>query len=162
MLIKLYKSTILPVIEYGSVLYDNMSLNLSSKVENIHRRAAIICTGTVPRTETHKLLFDIGWTTLKNRRSKSKLVSFYKIYVNTSPLYLNSDLHAIIPTRSTRETRNSQTGKLGLPFCRTTKFKNLFLPSSLNLWNNLKIDIRQMDSLNKFKKFLNSKFEVDD
>ena len=71
-------------------------------------------------------------------------------------------MHAIIPTRSTRETRNSQTGKLGLPFCRTTKFKNSFLPSSLNLWNNLKIDTRQMESLNKLKKFLNSKFEVDD
>ena len=59
-LIKLYKSTILPVIEYGSVLYDDMSLNLSSKVKNIHRRAAIICTGAMPRTETHKLLSDIG------------------------------------------------------------------------------------------------------
>ena len=148
-LIKLYKSTILPVIEYGSVLYDDMSLNLSSEIENIHRRAAIICTGAMPRTETHKLLFDIGWTTLKNRRSKFKLMFFYKIYVNASPLYLNTDLHAVISTRSTRETRNSQTGKLGIPFCRTTKFKNSFLPSSLNLWNNLNIDIRLMDSLNK-------------
>ena len=51
-----------------------------------------------------------------------------------------------------------------MPFGRTTKFENnsFRMPSSLNLWNNLKIYIRLMDSLNKLKKFLNSKFEVDD
>jgi hypothetical protein len=61
LLIKLYKSMILPVIEYGSVLYDDMCLNVNSKSENIiHMRAAIICTGAMPCTETHKFLFDIG------------------------------------------------------------------------------------------------------
>ena len=81
MLVKLYKSTILPLVEYGSVIYDDMSLGLSSMLENIQRRAAMICTGAISCTETQKLLADVGWTSLKERRTKFKLIYFYKIYV---------------------------------------------------------------------------------
>ena len=59
-LIRLYKSMILPVIDYGSVVYDSLSLQQINKIENLQRRAAIICSGAHPRTETNKLLSDLG------------------------------------------------------------------------------------------------------
>ena len=86
-LIKLYKSMILPIIDYGSVIYDNLPLILINKLDNIHRRAAIICSGAQLRTETSKLLEDLGWTRLQVRRTYLKRIQFYKIYVNASPRY---------------------------------------------------------------------------
>ena len=59
-LIKLYKTMILLIMDYGSVIYDNLPLIRINKLDNIHRRAAIICSGAQPRTETSKLLEDLG------------------------------------------------------------------------------------------------------
>ena len=52
-------------------------------------------------------------------------------------------------------------GMLNIPFCRTSKFQNSFFPSTISIWNKLITDIRLYDSLNKFTKFLTTKFEID-
>ena len=51
-LIKLYFSMIRPIIEYGSILYDNLTLSDEHRLENLQRRAALICTGALPRSES--------------------------------------------------------------------------------------------------------------
>ena len=52
----LYLSMVRPVLEYGNVIYDSMSLSLGQSLEKIQRRAAIICTGAYRHTETQTLL----------------------------------------------------------------------------------------------------------
>ena len=107
-LIKLYKSMVMPIIEYGCVLYDDINAQLSNKLENIQRRAAVICSGALPRTETKRLLNDLGWISLKDRRSKFKLLYLYRIYVQGIPSYLNIDLHLLMGKQKVRETRQSE------------------------------------------------------
>ena len=36
---------ILPIIEYGSLIYDNASQSDLNRLDSLHRRAGIICTG---------------------------------------------------------------------------------------------------------------------
>ena len=48
-------------------------------LEKVQRRAANICTGAMKRTETVKVLQELGWETLKSRRTKAKLILLYKI-----------------------------------------------------------------------------------
>ena len=86
---------------------------------------------------------------------------FYKIYVNANPIHLNADLHALLPNWGFWQMRSSKVGMLNIPFCRTSKFKNSFFPSTISIWNKLITDIRLYDSLNKFNKFLATKFEID-
>lgn len=152
---------ILPVIDYGSVVYDSISIYQNNKLENLQRRAAIICSGAHFRTETNKLLGDLGWVHLKDRRNYLKRVYFYKIYVNASPPYLNDVLRNLVRNPKLRETRSSNTGKLYNPKCRKAKFRASFFPSSIADWNNLSVDLVRIDSLNKLKKFLNEKFVFD-
>ena len=66
--IDVYKTMIRPVLEYGSVLYDNCSTNDSLKLESCQRTAALICTGAMKRTETILLLEHLGWDSLHDRR----------------------------------------------------------------------------------------------
>jgi len=164
-LTKLYKSMVLPMIDYGSVIYDDMSKCLNNKMERIHRRAGIICSGANPRTETVKLLADLNWRPLKTRRDRFKLLYFYRIHVNSSPLYLNVDLRDLTNracSETTRVTRFSLSGSLTMPYCRTSKFRKSFFPSTLSLWNDLKLNNTDIDSLSKFKKFLHYKFDLDE
>ena len=66
--IDIYKTMIRPVLEYGSVLFDNCSVCDSLKIESCQRTATLICTGATRRTET-KLLFEyLGWDSLEDRR----------------------------------------------------------------------------------------------
>ena len=74
------------MVEYGSVLYDDMSLGLSNMIGNIQPRVAMMCTGAISCTETQKLLANVGWTSLKERRPIFKLIYFHKIYVNANPI----------------------------------------------------------------------------
>ena len=140
-LIRLYKSMILPVIDYGSVVYDSLSLQQINKIENLQRRAAIICSGAHPRTETNKLLSDLGWMQLKDRRIYFKRTYFYKIFVNASPPYLNADLMDLIRNPKVRETRSSNEGKLYQPKWKKTKYKASFFPSAIVDWNGLSVDL---------------------
>ena len=63
-----YKSAIRPLIEYASVIFDNYSNNDNLRLENVQRRAALLCTGAMKRTETVKLLSDLNWETVQSRR----------------------------------------------------------------------------------------------
>ena len=130
-LIKLYKSMILLVIDYGSVVYDSLSRQQNNKIENLQRRAAIICSGAHPRTETNKLLGDLGWMHLKDRRLYLKRTYFYKIFVNASPPYLNADLMDLVRNPKVRETRRSNEGKLYQPKWKKAKYRASFSPQLL-------------------------------
>ena len=103
----------------------------------------------------------MGWESLKDRRIKGKLCLFYKIKNNLTLSYLLNDLNNYYVGASTRNTRTSNTAGFKLPFCRTEKFKNSYFPATIKIWNNLSLNTRCLDSLNKFKKFLNNKFEED-
>ena len=76
---KLYLCWIRPIIEYCSVCYDNLSIYDINQLEKLQRRAAVMCTGALSRTETVKILADLGWPLLSSRRKHSKLILMYKI-----------------------------------------------------------------------------------
>ena len=58
----LYKTIIKPVLEYGSVVYDNLTKQEAQKLEAVQRAAAVLCTGANIRTKTHILLSETKWT----------------------------------------------------------------------------------------------------
>ena len=53
-------------------------------------------------------------------------------------------------------TRYSQS--IRVPRCKTSLFKNYFLPSTIRHWNGLDIDVRNSNSLNIFKSKLKLHF----
>jgi hypothetical protein len=64
-----------PIIEYGNIIYDNINISQSQQLEQIQRRAALICTGAYRHTEHRILLEELGWNTLKERRKQHRLIT---------------------------------------------------------------------------------------
>ncbi len=56
----LYKALVLPVIEYGSILYDNCSFMLSQRLERLHRQAAVVVTRSFRNSSYVRLLEELG------------------------------------------------------------------------------------------------------
>ena len=48
----LYKTTILPILEYCDIIYDNCTVRESAALEQVQRRAALVCTSAYEHTRT--------------------------------------------------------------------------------------------------------------
>ena len=68
-----------PILEFGCVLFDSCSRELSDLLEGLQYESARICTGAMKFTSNDRLLAEIGWEALHTRRKFNKLVLLYKI-----------------------------------------------------------------------------------
>ena len=85
--------------------------------------AARICTGAMRQTNADKILTEVVWERIECRRKWYKLIICFN-YKYSGPI---------------------------VPRCRTSLFKNSFLPSTIRHRNGLDIDMRNSNSLNIFK-----------
>ncbi len=145
----LYKTLIRPILEYGCVIFDGMTENLSNRLENIQRQAGLVCTGAFRNTSTHALLHETGWDTLANRRKYYKLILMYKILNNKTPAYLKD----LIPMRTGERTGYNlrNPNRITLVRCNKTGFLRSFIPSSVREWNALSNDLKGIAQLSTFK-----------
>lgn len=148
-LCSLYTNMVLPIIEYCDVIYDNCSMKDSLALENVQRRAALMCTGAYRHTSNDSLLAELGWQPLRIRRQTHKLYLFYKIMNQLTPEYLRY----IIPHQRPDNygLRSTSNATLTIPFSRLSSTRNAYTHSTVKLWNTLPHDIRSVDSLNSFK-----------
>jgi len=144
----IYTSFIRPILEYGSVLFDNCTTAMSDMMENVQRQAALTITGAYTNTKHACLLKELGLSLLCHRRTVSKVILIYKMIYNLTPKYLKSLLPQEEPTRY--HTRNS--GNIRLPKISKNYFLKSFIPSSIRLWNSLENSLRNITDIDEFKK----------
>lgn len=154
----IYLTFIRPTLEYGDVIWDNCTQHEKQELEKIQTEAARIATGTTKLISISALYDETKWETLDTRRSKHKLVLFYKMFNNISPAYLSSLVPPSVSSLSTYNLRNDQN--LQTIDSRTSYYYTSFLPSTVRDWNNLSLDTRNSDSINSFKRSLNTGMEV--
>ena len=87
---------ILPLLDYFDVTYDSCTMYESDKLDNLQRKASLLCTGAFRITSNEILLKELGWPKLTNRRTSHRLVLFYKILNDLTPQYLKH-LCTLIP-----------------------------------------------------------------
>ena len=149
----IYISFIRPVLEYADVLWDNCTQQEKQELEKIQIEAARISTGATKLVSLQKLYDEIGWETLETRRRKHKLVLFYKMFYNLSPLYLSSLVPPLVQNASRYSLRNANNVQTVVS--HTNQYFHSFLPSAIREWNTLSEDIRNVDTVESFKRRIN-------
>lgn len=136
----IYKSKILPYIDYGDVLYNEVDQTQTKKLQTLQNRAIRIAHRLSNRTNvdekhiTHKLLH------VENRRIVHLLTYMHSI----------RDTSNLIDTRSL-STRQHDGRVFQLVFPKSTWFKKSFLYQGIKKWNQLPNDFRCIDDPNSFK-----------
>ena len=102
----IYFSFIRPVLEYAYVVWDNCTKYEEDELEKIQLEAARIVTGTTKLVSIDNLYSETGWETLKSRRKQHKLILFYKMVNNLTPIYLSSLLPPQVGNISRYNLRN--------------------------------------------------------
>lgn len=152
---RLYQTMILPILDYGDVVYDKCSAIDCHRLEVLHNRAARIVSGAMVSTNTIKLLHEeLGWETLKSRRERHKLCIFYSIVHQDAPRYLTDCLPHFAGSSGGHQLRHHLNLR---PFkTKTSMFQGSFFPSSVKLWNNLHDSLKHVSSSEIFKRCMKS------
>ena len=146
---KLYLTYIRPLLEYASEVWDGCSITDSNRIEKVQLHAARIITGLPIFASLNSLYFETGWEKLDERRKSKKLALMYKIVNNEAPGYLNDLLPNTVNAASNYNLRNRLNFEI--PFVRLCSYENSFFPSTLKLWNELPLNIRNCSSVSQFK-----------
>uniref|UniRef100_A0A8K9VAJ4 Reverse transcriptase domain-containing protein n=1 Tax=Oncorhynchus mykiss TaxID=8022 RepID=A0A8K9VAJ4_ONCMY len=146
----LVKLTILPILDFGDVIYKIASNTLLNKLDAVYHSAICFVT-KAPYTTHHCDLYAlVGWPSLHTRRQTHWLHVIYKTLLGKVPPYLSSLVTIASPTCSTRSSRyislvtpktNSFFGRLSFQF------------SAANDWNELQksLKLETLISLTSFK-----------
>ena len=149
----LYLSFIRPILEYGSAVWDGCTSSESERLENVQLAAARVITGAT-RGTNHQLIYEeAGLEKLSERRTKSKLILFYKIVHGLAPFYLQNLLPNYVHDRNCYEVRSNRN--FSSVRTRTNLFDVSFFPSTVKLWNSLPIHVRNSENVDEFKSRLN-------
>ena len=148
----LYKSFVLPHFDYGDIIWDNCSETLSTILENLHLEALRTISGSVRGTSHQKLYNETGFTTLKERRNRHKLIQYKKIALGLCPNYLSNLLPPLVSQVNPYHRRNPLVRTV--PRSKTETYNRSFFPSTSKLWNDLSLNMLQTDSLSQFKRNL--------
>ncbi len=154
MCLYLYKSLILPLFDYGDVIYDSLYQNDSEKLQKLENAALRIIyrqPRDTPIVELHSM-GDI--VRLENRRHTHVCHQMYKCTNDLAPdticrLFSRPDQHHHFRTRYVTE------GNLVIPQVRLQLCRRDFYLRGPFYYNLLDSSVREQDSLRKFKSALN-------
>ena len=66
------------LLEYSDTVLENYANQCKKQLEALNTEATRIITGANKLCSIDKLLTDLGWETFQERRTKHKLVTFFK------------------------------------------------------------------------------------
>ena len=103
----IYESFIRQLLEYADAIRDNCTQQNRNELVLIQLEAARISTGTTKLVSIANLYIETGWETLDARRNNHKLVFFYKIFNDLTPLYFSSLVPPLVQNSSRYNLRHS-------------------------------------------------------
>ena len=144
-----YLTFIRPKLEYASPIWSDITQQDNIRLEKCQLKAARIVTGAKNRTNHDRLYDEVSWEKLDVRRKHTNLKHMHKIMKTHEPQYLYELLPNTVNAHVGYNLRNKDNIREFL--CRTEKFKNSFIPSTIKSWNALSEEQKNENDIDKFK-----------
>jgi hypothetical protein len=141
-----------PILEYGDVIFEGSADLHVKRLEDVQRQAALACTGAYRHTKHTNLLDELGWPPLMLRRQHHRLSLMFKIQNGLSPMYLTGACPPLTRDRTPYDLRSGQN--ITAPQTKTTSYQRSFFPATVKNWNELKIENREIKTIDTFKEHL--------
>lgn len=150
-----YNSYILPIFDYGCMIWGRCSNANIYRLLKLQKRAARIVLSADFMTPSRTMFAELNWLTFPKRIEYHTCVMIYKAQNDLAPEYI-SNLFTKISDVHDRNLRCVNNDLLRVPKSRTSYYENSFTVSGAKLWNELPLNMRTIRSLNSFKDALRS------
>jgi hypothetical protein len=153
----LVQSMVLPILDYGDIVWANCTSKLQSRLQRFQNRAGKLilkCSYLTPSVKVRKLL---SWPTLQEKQHFHICAMTYKCYHGIVPPYLLSCFTPLIKVHS-HNTRLSKSNGVFISSNQNNSALRKFVYRGGTLWNKLPENIKQADSFDKFKMLYKSQF----
>ena len=148
----MYSAFIRPILEYASPVWCNATQRDLDKLESVNLSALRCICGAELGTSHDALYKDTGINSLRNRQITSQLVNAFDAKRETRLCRLGGENFVSIRLANRYGLRT--TTKLRPIPCHTESYKSFFLPSSVQLLNNIMVskpNILSLENHNIFK-----------
>lgn len=145
-----YNSYILPIIDYGCLIWGRCTKINILRILKLQKRAARIILKADIMTPSNIMFKELNWLTFPQRVQYHSNTMVYKALNELAPEYI-SDIFIKVSDSHTRTLRSTDNDLLRIPSSKTNFFENSFTISASKLWNQLPLDIRNSPSQSAFK-----------
>ena len=151
----LYKTYVRSVLEYSDVLFCNTTQLNFDKLDEVEKRAGRIVSGAIRGTSSDTLYSELSWESLRSRRENRMLLLYSDIVHGRAPDYLSEHIPPSVEERIQGGYNLRNRHDLTTPGARTETFRNSFIPTMTNVWNNTDPAVRSIESRNALRRNLN-------
>ena len=141
------QALIKPHFDYCNIVWGNCGITLQNKIQKLQNRAARVLTYSNYDADAGHLFELLGWKNLASQQQIQRATMVYRSLHDLAPDHLCSKFERRETAYNLRDSEN----KLNVPLPRTNYYKNSFSYNGATLWNSLRRDIRQAESLGLFK-----------
>jgi len=143
-LLVLYRAYVLPIVDYGDIIFDNCTTTDSNLLESVQTAAAKIIVGCLKTTSHEIILKDLGLTPLFICRQFHILKAFRAILLRSCPSFLSTLAPKFFKNLSDYSSRFHTN--VQLPSFKTHSLHNPFFHKGSKLWNSLPTYLRNLSS----------------
>ena len=146
-----YSSYILPIFDYGCLIWSRGSSSNVLRLLRLQKRAARIILKADILTPSESMFIELQWLSFPKRVLYHKSIMMFKALHGMTPEYI-SEMFVKTSEVHCRSLRSIDNDMLRVPFARTNYFENSFAVSGAKLWNSLPLALRHSPNLDTFKK----------
>ena len=150
-----FSSYILPIFDYGCLIWSRGSSTNNLRLFKLQKRAARIILNADILTPSESMFKELQWLSFSKHVLYHKSVMMFKALHGMAPEYL-TEMFVKTSQIHSRSLRSTDNDMLRVPYART----NSFTVSGAKLWNTLPLALRLTSNLNTFK--LNVKSHLQD
>jgi len=144
-LITIYKSLILPNLDYCSTVWGNIGKGLTTNLQKLQNRAARVITGADYSVRSTQILQNLNWLSLEERRSRHFKKLMFKTMNKEVPEYLHENFFRTNTVHS-HNIRGVNDSKASY----TETLKKSFVYRGACLWNSFPSKAKQATTLTSF------------
>ena len=152
-MIQIYKTYMMPLLEYGATIWGYTSVENINHIQKIINLCARIITNNYDFMNTRgaDLVRELGLNGFEERRDFLLAVLMYKCHEGSAPGYLIDKLN-LHKDMNVRQTRHTDELTYNIPRTRLDKTDAAFFVQGPKVWNKIPQRIRELETLELFKK----------
>ena len=149
----LYKTLIAPLLDYGDIIYDGLTVKDSHMLQRLQNSALRIILNKDRETHIADLHNEANVLMLTTRRKHHLCHQVYKGLNGMAPMHLSDKLEPI-EMHQQRTTRLTGQGQLKPKTVKLEMCKKIFYHKAPKAWNPIEVDIKYSKDIICFKKQL--------